>query len=59
MYIYKPNYISEAVVCLREYLFGHCVLDLQNKIGKIGKKIKEVWIGKGGNTEGEYYSMAC
>ena len=59
MYIYKPNYILGTMVCLRDYLFGHCVLDLQNKLVKLGKKIKEVQIGRGGNIEGEYCSIAC
>ena len=59
MYIYKPNYISRTMVCLRDYPFGRCALDLQNKLVKLGKKIKEVWIGGGGNIEGECCSIAC
>ena len=58
MYIYKPNYISGTVVRLRDYLFRRRAFDIQNELGKLGKKIDEVWISRGGNIEGKCYSIA-
>jgi hypothetical protein len=59
MYIYKPNYILQEAICLKDYPFGRCALDLRNKLAKAGKKIDQIWIGRGGNTEGECRTMAC
>jgi hypothetical protein len=38
MYIYEPNYISEAVGRLKDYPFGRRALDLRNELVKAGKK---------------------
>jgi hypothetical protein len=59
MYIYEPNYISREIIRLREYPFGRRALDLRNEVVKTRKKIEQVWIGGGGNTEGECRTMAC
>ena len=59
MYIYKPNYTLVEATCLKDYLFGYRALELRNELRKAKKKIEEVWIGRGGNTEGECCTMAC
>ena len=59
MYIYKPNYTLEKVTWLIYYPFGRRALDLRNELQKAGKKIEEIWIGGGGNTEGMCRTMAC
>ena len=59
MYIYEPNYVSGTAVRLKDYPFGRRALDLRNELVKIGNKIEGVWIGGGGNAEGECRTMAC
>ena len=59
MYIYEPNYIPAEATRLKDYPFGHRALELRNKLRKAEKKIEEVWIGGGGNMEGECCTMAC
>jgi len=59
MYIYEPNYIQQEAIRLKDYPFGRRALDLRNELVKAGKKIDQIWIGGGGNTEGECRTMAC
>jgi hypothetical protein len=59
MYIYDPNYTSGEATRLTDYPFGRRALDLRNEIRKAAMKIEEVWIGGGGNKEGECRTMAC
>jgi hypothetical protein len=59
MYIYEPNYIPQEAIRLKDYPFGRRALDLRNELAKAGKKIDQIWIGGGGNTEGECCTMAC
>ena len=59
MYIYNPNFTPSKVTRLNNYLFRRCAVELRNEILKIRKKIDEIWIGGGGNTEGECRTMAC
>ncbi len=59
MYIYDPNFTPGEVTHLNDYPFGRRAVDLRNEIVKIRKKIEEIWIGGGGNTEGECRTMAC
>jgi hypothetical protein len=59
MYIYDPNFTPGEATRLNDYPYGRRALDLRNEIVKIKKKIEEVWIGGGGNTQGECRTMAC
>ena len=59
MYIYNSNYSLEKVTCLKYYLFGHCALDLRDKLQKARKKIEQIWISRRGNTKGECCTIAC
>ena len=42
MYIYNSNYIPREATCLKDYLFGHCALDLRDELQKARKKIKQI-----------------
>ena len=59
MYIYKPNYISEAVGRLKDYLFGRHALDLRNELVKAGKKDRRSvdWWGRKCRWQVSHYGL--